>query len=71
MKTRLLMVEFVLVMTALYSVARFGKAAGYSPELEKLLGRKPTSLPQFVEDHKAVWERQKQEVPQPGKVKKT
>lgn len=46
---------FVVVMVALYSVARFGKAAGYSPELEQLLGRPPVSFAQFAEEHKAVW----------------
>ncbi|CAN5908970.1 SDR family oxidoreductase [soil metagenome] len=48
---------FVVVMVALYSVARFGKAAGYSPELEQLLGRPPLTFEQFAEDHKGVWEK--------------
>lgn len=48
---------YILVMMALYSVARFGKAAGHSPELGRLLGRPPTPLEQFAEEHKALWEK--------------
>lgn len=33
---------FGLVMTGVYTVARLGLAAGTSPDLERLLGRKPT-----------------------------
>lgn len=45
-----------LVMTGVYTVARLGLAAGVSPELERLIGRTPTGLRRFVEDHAAVWE---------------
>jgi nucleoside-diphosphate-sugar epimerase len=48
-------VPFILVMTALYTVARLGKAAGYAPDLETLLGRVPTSLAQFAEDCRDAW----------------
>ncbi|CAA9236274.1 MAG: hypothetical protein AVDCRST_MAG56-1218 [uncultured Cytophagales bacterium] len=48
-------VPFILVMTALYMVARLGKAAGYAPDLQVLLGRVPTSLAQFAEDYRDAW----------------
>ena len=48
-------VPFILVMTALYTVAKLGKAAGYAPDLQTLLGRAPTSLAQFAEDYKDAW----------------
>jgi uncharacterized protein YbjT (DUF2867 family) len=46
---------FALVMVALYTVSRLGKAAGYSPELKQLLGRNPTSFEQFANDFKDLW----------------
>lgn len=46
---------FVLIMVALYSVAKLGKAAGLTDTLTGLLGRPPTKLKQFAEDTKAVW----------------
>ncbi len=46
---------FILVMTALYTVARLGKAAGYAPDLQTLLGRAPATLAQFAEDYKDNW----------------
>ena len=48
-------VPFILVMTALYTVARLGKAAGYAPDLQALLGRVPTSLAQFAADYRDAW----------------
>jgi len=48
-------VPFILVMTALYTVARLGKAAGHAPDLQTLLGRVPTSLAQFAEDYRDAW----------------
>ncbi len=48
-------VSFIFVMTALYSITKLGKAAGYSPELRELLGREPTSFEQFAEDYKDAW----------------
>ena len=47
--------SFILVMAALYTVARLGKAAGYAPDLQALLGRAPTTLAQFAEDYKDAW----------------
>jgi uncharacterized protein YbjT (DUF2867 family) len=44
-----------LVMTGVYTVARLGLAAGVSPELERLIGRPPTTFRAFAADHAAVW----------------
>ena len=46
---------FVLIMVALYSVARLGKAAGLTDETQRLLGRPPISIRQFLNDYKMVW----------------
>lgn len=46
---------FGLVMTGVYTVARLGLAAEVSPELERLIGRSPTVLRRFIEDHALVW----------------
>ncbi len=46
---------FVLVMAALYSVARLGKAAGYSPEMEEFLGRPPRTMADFVAENAPLW----------------
>ena len=46
---------FAAVMLAIYTIARLGKAAGYSPDLEKLLSRKPTTLDAFIEREKGAW----------------
>ncbi len=48
-------VPYVLVMLALYSVARFGLAARVTPDLERLLGRPPIDVRTFAEDHAEVW----------------
>ena len=46
---------FVLVMVALYTVSKLGKAAGLTEETERLLGRPPITFRQFAKDYKAVW----------------
>jgi uncharacterized protein YbjT (DUF2867 family) len=46
---------FVLIMLALYTVAKLGKAADLTTETARLLGRPPISFRQFAEDTKAVW----------------
>ncbi|MFW5784892.1 MAG: SDR family oxidoreductase [Chitinispirillaceae bacterium] len=48
--------SFVLVMIALYSVARFGLASRTTKDTEGLLGREPISFARFVRDHKSVWQ---------------
>ncbi len=44
-----------LVMVALYTISKLGKAARLSDELERLLKRRPGSFRQFAEDYRAVW----------------
>jgi uncharacterized protein YbjT (DUF2867 family) len=44
-----------LVMTGVYTIARLGLAAGVSPELERLIGRPPTTFRSFAEDYAQVW----------------
>ena len=46
---------FVLVMVALYTVAKLGKAGGLTNTLAGLLNREPTPFRQFAEDTKSVW----------------
>ncbi len=46
---------FVAVMIALYSTARLRLAEHLSPDLERLLGRAPRSLEQFVEESAAAF----------------
>ncbi|MGY1607963.1 NmrA family NAD(P)-binding protein [Geodermatophilus sp. SYSU D00700] len=45
----------VLVMTLLFSTSRLGLAARTTGDLARLLGREPTTLRQFVEDHADAW----------------
>ncbi|HEV2122374.1 MAG TPA: hypothetical protein VGW38_06335, partial [Chloroflexota bacterium] len=47
--------DYVTVMLGLYTVARLGLAAHLSPEAERLLGRPPISLEQFVRDYADAW----------------
>jgi len=49
--------SFILVMTAIYSVARLGRAGLLTPDTEKLLGRAPISLRQFIQDHRDRWKK--------------
>ena len=46
---------FTLIMVALYTVSKLGKAAGLSGEMERLLKRRPGSFRQFAEDYRAMW----------------
>jgi uncharacterized protein YbjT (DUF2867 family) len=46
---------FTLVMIALYTVASLGMAAKITTEVETLLGRKPITFRQFIEDNKTCW----------------
>ncbi len=41
--------EFVSVMGSIYAIAKFGRAAGTTDELQKLIGRPPTTLAQWAE----------------------
>lgn len=49
-------VGFALVVTALYTITRFGNAKQVTQDVEQLLGRKPISFRQFAEDHQACWQ---------------
>lgn len=46
---------FSLIMVALYTVSKLGKAAGLTDETEQLLRRPPTTFRQFAEDYRNVW----------------
>lgn len=48
---------YALVVTALYSATRTGTAATASHDLQRLLGRAPTTLRRFAEDYAHVWQR--------------
>lgn len=52
-------VAFIIVMIALYSVAKFGLAGKITNEVERLLKRKPISMKQFIEDNKYAWAKEK------------
>ncbi|MGY1728975.1 NAD(P)H-binding protein [Geodermatophilus sp. SYSU D01062] len=45
----------VLVMTLLFTTTRLGLAARTTDDLARLLGREPTPLRRFVEDHADAW----------------
>ena len=47
--------SFTLIMVALYTVSKLGKAAGLTKETEQLLGRPPITFQQFASDYRAVW----------------
>lgn len=47
---------FAVVTLALYTVARFGRAAGVSDDLGRLLGRPPRTLRRYLEDHRHLWQ---------------
>jgi uncharacterized protein YbjT (DUF2867 family) len=47
---------YVGVVTALYTVCRLGLADTVTDDLERLLGRPPIPMRQFVEDYREVWE---------------
>lgn len=44
-----------LVMAGIYTVTRLGRAAHVSPTLGELLGRPPTTLERYVEEHVHLW----------------
>ncbi|GAB3643853.1 SDR family oxidoreductase [Spirosoma arcticum] len=49
--------SFTLIMVALYTVSKWGKAARLTKETERLLGRPPTTFQQFATDYRVVWMR--------------
>ena len=52
--------EFVSVMGAIYLIARLGMAAGTTGELERLIGRPPTTFAQFADRNAACFNREGQ-----------
>lgn len=46
---------FALVMAAIYTSTRFGRAAAVTEDLPRLLDRPPISFKSFVRDYAAVW----------------
>ena len=57
MRDRGLPLDFVLVMAGIYTTTRLGWAEHITSDVERLLGRSPTTLQQFVEDYRSVWQR--------------
>ncbi|GGX67814.1 SDR family oxidoreductase [Saccharospirillum salsuginis] len=47
--------RFALVMAAIYTIARLGRASGTTDTVRQLLGRPPRSLPDFIEEHRDLW----------------
>jgi uncharacterized protein YbjT (DUF2867 family) len=47
--------SFVLVMLYLYHQTVIGKADGYSPDLERLLGHESRSFEEFAHQHRELW----------------
>jgi uncharacterized protein YbjT (DUF2867 family) len=47
--------NYVLVMVAIYTTARLGLAGLVTPDAERLLGRRPIGVRQFVHDYRACW----------------
>ncbi len=46
---------YVNVVANLYTVVRFHLSAGLTEQVQRILGRAPISLEQFVRDHEACW----------------
>ncbi len=47
--------NFVLIMTGIYTTARFGLAGTISTDVARLLGRPPIKMRQYVEDYRSCW----------------
>jgi uncharacterized protein YbjT (DUF2867 family) len=45
----------IVVMIAIYTTARLDRAGTVTPDIERLLGRPPTTLRQYIQAHKEVW----------------
>ena len=46
---------FTLIMVALYTVSKLGKAGRLTDETKRLLHRSPITLRQFIEDYRTAW----------------
>jgi uncharacterized protein YbjT (DUF2867 family) len=47
--------RYALVMLGLYTSTRFGMAEPVTNEVERLIGRKPITFRQYVQDYRAAW----------------
>jgi len=47
---------YALVVTALYTITRFGNAKQVTDDVAKILGRSPISFDQFAEDYRECWQ---------------
>lgn len=45
----------ILVQTILHVLLRFGQGATFDPALERLLGRRPRTVHEYIEDHAELW----------------
>jgi hypothetical protein len=48
-------IRFILVMAAVYTASKLGKAAMITQETEEVLGRAPITFSQFARDYRSVW----------------
>lgn len=55
MRRRGLAWRYIAVMLAIYTTARLGLAGLVTPDAERLLGRPPIGVRQFVHDYRAAW----------------
>ncbi len=55
MYKRKIPISFIIVMLGIYTTARFGLAATVTPDTERLLGRPPLTVRQYIEDYKQFW----------------
>lgn len=46
---------YVLIMTALYTITRFGNAKHVTPDVQLILGRSPILFDQFAKDYRTYW----------------
>lgn len=47
--------DYIAVMLGIYLTTRLGLAAAVDPSAERLLGRPPITMRQFVRDHRPLW----------------
>ena len=55
MRTRGLNSAVIAVMTAIYTVNKFGLAATVTPDVERVLHRQPILFEQFAADYRETW----------------
>jgi len=48
--------SYTLIMTALYTITRFGNAKTVTGDVAMILGRSPISFDQFAEDYRVSWQ---------------